>query len=158
MKPTTHGRGVRVELWCVLFAVPALAGCSDGGGVFGIFGGDGALEGVCGTAHKPDWDQQIILKIRMSRNATQIAEMQDVLISASHHDGRTLRAYDRDRSPDANGCVAFPLRGEGGYFFLGLGFPEGAGNCYVKGQVGGAYDGSFAVAQGRMDVDRQGRC
>lgn len=143
----------------MLVAVPALSGCADGGGgFFGVFGGDEALDGPCGQAYHAGWDQQIILKVRLSRNASDVADVEDVLVSASHHDGRTLRSYDRERRPDADGCVAFPLRGDGGYFFLGLGFPEGAGQCYVKGQVGGSYDASFEVATARMDVDRQGSC
>ena len=108
--------------------------------------------------YNDNWDEQIILKVRLSANASKHVDITDVSISASHHDGNRLNGYDRERRPDEQGCVSFPLRGEGGYFFLGLAFREGSSTCYVKGQLGGSYDGGFDVATAVMPVLEQGNC
>lgn len=147
--------------WCVLLLAPVLSGCVDDGeqGVFAqIFSPESSLDGHCGDAYKPGWDQQIILDVRLGPNASKIMEVTEVVVSASHHDGEELRGYDKDRRPDEDGCVAFPLRGEGGYFFLALGFREGSSQCYGKGQLGGQFSGDFDVAQGVIHVEQRGSC
>jgi hypothetical protein len=146
--------------WVALLVVPALSGCADdGGGLLAeVFGQKQALDGPCGHAYEARWDQQIIMQVRLGANASRIIDVDDLVISASHYDGNSMQGYDRDRRPDSEGCVAFPLRGDGGYFFLGLAFREGSSHCYAKGQLGGSYDGSFDVAEGVMLVQQQGRC
>lgn len=152
-------RAVRAVVWLALLVVPALAGCNeDGGGVFGLFSESGGLDGRCGGAYNDDWDHQIILHVRLTRNASQVVDVQDVRITATYEENGQARSYDRERTPDADGCVAFPLRGDGGYLFWGLAFREGSSQCYAMGTVGGSFDGSFEVAKADMRVDRRGSC
>ncbi len=147
-------------LVALLIVSASLAGCtsSEDGGFLSVFTRNDTLEGECGHAYNSGWSQQIILKVRLSINASKHVDITDVSISPSHHDGESLDGYDRDRRPDGQGCVAFPLQGEGGYFFLGLAFREGSNRCYVKGQLGGSFDGSFEVAMATMLVEEQGSC
>ena len=146
-------------LWVVLL-VPLLSGCTDGGGGFlgEVFGAAKTLDGPCGHVYNADWDEQIILQVRLTDNASRHLDVDDVLFTASHHDGQRMAPYDRERRPDRDGCLAFPLQGEGDYLFWGLGFREGSSSCWAQGRLGGGYDGSFDVAQGTVIVDEKGRC